>query len=228
MVAAAGNHGDEPNAEMFPANCEHVLGVAATEPDDSIASYSNYGSHVSVAAPGSSIYNTLMGGGYGYKWGTSMAAPHVAGLAALLSSHYPSYTPDQIASAILDTAEDLGTPGWDPDFGCGRINAYRALSQGAQGSAPVCLQGVGTWGADNDEVESHAAIVPGEVIVSFRPGVNAGQAALRHGDASPEFLPASGLWRLHVAPGHEETLLARLQADPAVIRAEFNYRVTHH
>jgi len=228
LVAAAGNHGEDvPNAEYFPANCEHVLGVAATNPDDSVASYSNYGSHVSIAAPGSSIYSTLMGGSYGYMRGTSMATPHVAGLAALLRARYPSYTPDQIASAILDNAEDLGEAGWDEHYGCGRINASLALSVGAHGSSPVCLEGVGTWsvGAAAEVQEPTAApFVPGELIVSFRPGIKAARVAQRHG-ASAEFLPTLRAWRLRVPPGQEMTLLARLRADPAVAYADLNYLV---
>jgi len=235
LVAAAGNHGTQPNGEMFPANCNHVLGVAATEPDDRIASYSNYGNHVSVAAPGSEIYNTGWPGdsqadcrsGYCYKWGTSMATPHVAGLAALVRAHYPSYTPGQVASAILDNAEDLGASGWDPYYGCGRINAHRALSTGAHSSAPLCL-GTQPWSETttrSGEAPAAAAFAPGEVIVSFQPGAKVGATALRL-DAAAEFLPTLGVWRLHVRPGQEEAALAQLQADPAVIYAELNYLVS--
>lgn len=231
LVAASGNHGgsEGPNAEMFPANCEHVLGIAATDSSDNHPGYSNYGNHVSVAAPGSSIYSTLMGGGYGYKSGTSMATPYVAGLAALLRARFSSYTPAQIASAILDNAEDLGATGWDKYYGCGRINAFQALSKGAHGSSPVCLEGVGPWTTGVGETPSDAPFVPGEIIVSFRPGVSVEAVfpqgyALWHG-ASAEFLPALEAWRLRVPPGQERVILAQLRADPAVAHADLNYLI---
>ena len=236
LVAAAGN--SLGNTEIFPANCEHVLGVAATQINDAIAYYSNYGNHVSVAAPGSEIYSTgwvndsrsFCTSGYCYKWGTSMATPHVAGLAALLLARYPSYTPDQIASAILDNAEDLGATGWDEHYGCGRINASEALSVGAHGSSPLCLQGVGPWSADaarTDEAKAAdtAPFAPGEIIVVFQPGVRAETTCLPYG-ADAEFLPAIQAWRLRVPPGQEQAILARLQADPAVDYAELNYLVS--
>jgi len=234
LVAAAGNN--LGNTEMFPANCEHVLGVAATQSNDSVAYYSNYGNHVSVAAPGSEIYSTgwvndsFCTSGYCYKWGTSMATPHVAGLAALLLARYPSYTPDQIASAILDNAEDLGATGWDEHYGCGRINGFEALSVGAHGSSPLCLQGVGPWSADAarmDEAKAAdtAPFAPGEIIVVFQPGVRAETTFSQYG-ADAEFLPAIQAWRLRVSPGQEQSILARLQADPAVDYAELNYRVS--
>ena len=232
LVAAAGNHGGgEANAEMFPANCEHVLGGAATNSDDSVAAYSNYGSHVSVAAPGSGLYSTLMGGGYGNMSGTSMATPHLAGLAALLRARYPSYTPDEIASAILDNADDLGTTGWDPYYGCGRINAHRSLFQGRQGSSPLCLQGAGLWPVGGVDAAADAAVtapfVPGEIIVSFRPGLSGTgvEAIARRCGASAEFLPEIGAWRLRVPLGQERAILARLQADPAVIHAGLNHLI---
>jgi subtilisin family serine protease len=228
LVAAAGNHDCEqgctkPNTEMFPANCEHVLGVAATEPSDAVSGYSNHGSHVSVAAPGSEIYGTLMGGWYGNKLGTSMATPHVAGVAALLRAHYPTYTPDQVASAILDNTNDLGAAGWDEYYGCGRINASRALSTGARGASPIC-QSTQPWAAAQTGIATDTPFAPGEVLIAFRPGVQAAQAALRH-SASAELLPTLGVWRLHVRPGQEQAIRAQWQADPNVAYAELNYLV---
>lgn len=98
---------------------------------------------------------------------------------------------------------------------------------GAHGSSPVCLEGVGTWsvGAAAEVQEPTAApFVPGELIVSFRPGIKAARVAQRHG-ASAEFLPTLRAWRLRVPPGQEMTLLARLRADPAVAYADLNYLV---
>ncbi|MEE8391201.1 MAG: S8 family peptidase [Anaerolineae bacterium] len=229
LVAASGNHGgDVPNVEMFPANCEHVLGIAATERDDSTAVYSNYGTHVSVAAPGSGIYSTLRGATYGYKQGTSMATPHVAGLAALLRARYPSYTPDEIASAILDNADDVGGTGWNPYSGCGRINAHNSLLQGKQGDSPLCLPGVGPWTANDAEATPKTAVtvsfVPGEIIVSFRPGTE-NETTIRRYGTGIEFLPEIEAWRLLVPSGQEQAALAQLRADPAVAHAELNYLV---
>ena len=138
VVAAMGNDGGRYT--IYPAACSHVMAVASTTNSDARSSFSNYGAHVDIAAPGSSIYSTYMGGGYGYMSGTSMATPFVAGLAGLIYSHYPGYTPDQVARAIAHNADDLGSAGHDDYFGCGRINAYRALSNGAVSS------GCSGWG----------------------------------------------------------------------------------
>ncbi|MGC8946471.1 MAG: S8 family peptidase [Anaerolineae bacterium] len=230
LVAAAGNNGT--NQTVFPANCTHVLGVAATNSYDTRASFSNYGDHVSVAAPGTSIYSTLRGSGYGYMQGTSMATPFVAGLAALVYARFPTYTPDQVASAILDNAQDLGSTGWDAYYGCGRIDAFKALWEGARGDAPVCL-GARAWGAGVEEPGSGGAeeAVPGEVVVTLRAGVRAERLFRAQGLASRGALlyqTHSGVqvWRLRVPVGQEEAVLARLRADPAVIAADRNYRIT--
>jgi subtilisin family serine protease len=223
LIAAAGNHlGD---TEMFPANCEHVLGVAATDQADAVAYYSNYGSHVSVAAPGSGIYSTLNGGSYGYDSGTSMAAPHAAGLAALLVARYPSYTPDRVASAILDTARDLGAPGWDEHYGCGRIDASLALATGALDAEPICLQAVGPWEATSPIALEDASYVPGEIIAQLRPGVRASSILGSHA-AGAQYLPGLEAWRLSVPQGQEQAVLAELGSDPDVIRAGLNYLVS--
>jgi subtilisin family serine protease len=139
VVAAAGNCAQDgpqcnylDNPIIYPAAYPTVLAVAATNSNDNWADFSEHQPYVDVAAPGVDIYSTYFDGGYTFMNGTSMAAPHVSGLAALLWSLVPSLTVDQVESIIESTADDLvdypGAPGKDDYFGYGRINAGRALS----------------------------------------------------------------------------------------------------
>ncbi len=138
IIAAAGNCGDgnyrtngcdHENQPVYPAAyANEVLAVASTNSNDGVASSSNRGKYVDLAAPGVSILSTLPNG-YGTGSGTSQAAPHVAGLAALLWSMDPSLTREQVNNVLKDTAVDLGPSGWDPDYGHGRINAGAALER---------------------------------------------------------------------------------------------------
>ena len=153
-----------------------------------------------------------------------MATPHVAGLAALLRDRFPSYTPDQIASAILDNAEDLGTAGWDPYAGCGRIDAFQALSVGAHGGSPVCLEGAELQTVDAAKTSVTAGFAPGEVIVSFHAGAKA-ERILEQYKINAESLPTLDAWRLRVAPGQERAILSKMRANPAVAHADLNYLV---
>lgn len=125
LVASAGNSGT--NTVLCPAGLEGVLAVGASNSLDQRWGGSNYGSGLAVVAPGDTIYSTTPGGSYGYKTGTSMSGPYVAGLAALVWSLNPAMTADQLQEIILTTSDDLGDPGWDPYFGYGRINAWRAV-----------------------------------------------------------------------------------------------------
>ena len=124
MVVAAGN--DYQYGVNCPAAYDQVIAVGSTTSSDARSSFSNYGPRLDIAAPGSDIYSTLIGG-YGYKSGTSMATPHVAGLAALVWSFAPSLTHSQLRDVIQNNADDLGAAGWDQYFGYGRINAYKTL-----------------------------------------------------------------------------------------------------
>ena len=127
LVAAAGNDGFSVRA--YPAAYPGVIAVAATDIGDSAATFSNYGSWISLAAPGVGILTTDISGGYSDSTGTSPASPFVAGAAALVLSLNPQLQPQEVA-AILDLAsDDLGAPGVDPHFGWGRLNVERAVTQ---------------------------------------------------------------------------------------------------
>ncbi|MFD2611492.1 S8 family peptidase [Paenibacillus gansuensis] len=122
LVAAAGNDGvSTPN---FPAYYTNVIAVASTDETDNKSPFSNYGSWVEVAAPGSAILSTYTGGYYAYLDGTSMASPHVAGLAALLAAQ--GWTNLQIRNVICNTSDPISGTGIYWRFG--RVNAARAVS----------------------------------------------------------------------------------------------------
>ena len=135
VVASAGNTGSE--VYRYPAAHEHVIAVAATNSADVLASFSTRGTFVDVAAPGVSIYSTIRGGGYTTMSGTSMAAPHVSGLAALILARNPTLSPDAVRAVIQKAADDLGAYGWDNAFGYGRINARKALLATPPADGPV-------------------------------------------------------------------------------------------
>jgi len=134
VVAAAGNN--NRNEAFYPASFAHVISVAATTNSDTKASFSNFGPAVDLSAPGSNIMSTYPGGLYKLMSGTSMATPHVVGLAALIRAYHPSYTVDEVETAMELNAVDLGTPGRDDTFGYGRIQADQAVAWVAPDLAP--------------------------------------------------------------------------------------------
>ena len=89
--------------------------------------FSNTGNNIDLAAPGVSIWSTTRGGGYGAWKGTSFSAPLVSGAGALVISANPSLSGAQVASVIRNSTDDLGTIGWDTNFGTGRLNARKAV-----------------------------------------------------------------------------------------------------
>ncbi|RME61402.1 MAG: hypothetical protein D6780_01795, partial [Candidatus Dadabacteria bacterium] len=132
IVAAAGNSGNDSDKNpLYPAAFKNsnIISVAATDEDDNLASFSNYGTQsVDIAAPGVNILSTIYRGYYYYFSGTSMATPHVAGAAALVWSKYPNESYSQIKKRILNTADKLPTlKGLISSEG--RLNLYKALTQ---------------------------------------------------------------------------------------------------
>jgi subtilisin family serine protease len=135
FCAAAGNE-NSSEADYF-GTYGGILAVAATDQTDHKSSYSNYGYWIEVSAPGDQIYSTNSyhyTPGYTYWWGTSFSAPMTAGLAALIKSHYPTYTKVQIDTMIMNNADDISAlnPTYLGQLGSGRINAYNCLA-----NAPV-------------------------------------------------------------------------------------------
>ncbi|HLK60700.1 MAG TPA: S8 family serine peptidase [Chthonomonadaceae bacterium] len=143
VVAAAGN--DSVSSPFYPAACANVLSVAATDDTDSLASFSNWGSWVAVAAPGDTILSTLptyqvQPGwplNYAFMSGTSMAAPHVAAEAAMLLAQNPNLSNAQVVNIITSNVDAYHpTSGHTIGAGAGRINVYKAL-QAAGAGAPA-------------------------------------------------------------------------------------------
>jgi subtilisin family serine protease len=132
LVASAGNNNaenDPTTAPHLPSTHPGVIEVAATDATNQKARFSNFGKTVSVAAPGVDVLSTWMGGGYRKASGTSMACPHVAGLAALVISQNPGMKPADVKKRIEATAQDFGTAGFDPIFGFGRVDALSAVTK---------------------------------------------------------------------------------------------------
>lgn len=131
-VFAAGNDGPGPGTIDSPGSTPEALAVGAVDPDKRVASFSGRGPSPwkeikpELAAPGTNIVSAFPGGGYAEGAGTSMAAPHVAGLAALLLQASPNLTPDQIEQLLVVTAQPLGSPAPNNATGHGLVNAYAA------------------------------------------------------------------------------------------------------
>jgi len=256
VVAAAGNYYQEGNPVFYPAAYPHVLAVAATGDEDEHASYSETGYYVDVAAPGGNpssnwdsnpnhwIRSTYWrGAGYGeyaQVAGTSQAAPHVSGLAALIWSVSPSMSNDQVEQTIEETAVDLGSPGRDDVFGYGRIDAYRAVASASQGTSagergmmaapslpstdtflsPASHVPVGGTEPMSDEFEARV------VLVKFRAGMSEQTISSvldKYSVQVTDQIPALGVLRLSVPEGRELDVSEQLSQDPAVEYAEPNY-----
>lgn len=188
LIAAAGNQGT--NDEHFPAVYSNVIAVGATDQNDAKASFSNYGNWVDVMAPGVNIYSTLPENGntYGNLGGTSMATPLVAGLAALVLSNEPGFTPAQVKAKIQQGCEniDAQNAGLTGQLGAGRINAFHTLSpvgveetlsvnpfqiypNPVQNNSPLFLA---MEDIDSREIAVNVVDISGRLLSSERIGVN--------------------------------------------------------
>ena len=126
IIAAAGNDGN--STVNYPAGYAEVMSVAATDRRDLRASFSNANADVEIAAPGVDTLSTTNGSNtaYGLKSGTSMATPHVAGVAAVIAGKNPTLNAAGIRSKLQTSVDDKGVAGRDPVFGFGRVNLQKA------------------------------------------------------------------------------------------------------
>ncbi len=126
LIAAAGNNGN--STAVFPAACNNVVAVSATNSSDGRPSWSNYGSYVDVSAPGADVLSLYGASGYANWNGTSFSSPVTSGVVALMASANASLSNAGIVDALLKNSDDIGATGYDIYFGNGRVNARRAVA----------------------------------------------------------------------------------------------------
>lgn len=137
-VVSAGNSGA---LDSSPAD-DTMISVSATDSNDVKTSWSTYGPFVDVSAPGAGIWTTTRGGGYSAVSGTSFSSPATAGTVTLMLAANPKLNPVDVENLLKTTVVDLGTAGWDQNYGFGRVNTFAAVQAAAQSvsrdlSAPV-------------------------------------------------------------------------------------------
>ncbi|MBM3133867.1 MAG: hypothetical protein FJZ89_00955, partial [Chloroflexi bacterium] len=237
IVAAAGNDYQRGNPVKYPAAFPHVVAVAATTHEDKHASYSETGSYVDLAAPGGDatsndpdpnhwIMSTYWRAHASYAQivGTSQAAPHVAGLAALIWSVNPNLSHDEVEYVMKSTAVDLGPAGPDDTFGYGRIDAQAALGRVRQATVTPILSSAHSPVVVLETGEAEFA--PGIVLAKLRAGVAAGERAAllaAQGASVVGEIAPLGVLRLQVPAGQERATIARLRQNPLVEYAELDY-----
>lgn len=128
LIAASGNSGTASGNDAFsyPASYDSVMSVGALNSSKQIANFSQKNSQVEISAPGVAVLSTLPNNQYASWDGTSMATPHVSGVAGLVWSHFSSCNAAQIRKALNDSAEDLGSSGRDQSYGYGLVRAKAA------------------------------------------------------------------------------------------------------
>lgn len=194
VVFAAGN--DNRNTDItpqFPGVYPEVIAVAALGSGDTKASFSNFGGNIDVSAPGVEIYSTVPNDTYAFMSGTSMAAPHVSGLAALIWSQDRALTNQQVRQRIEDTCDNIDAlnSGFIGQLGRGRINACRAVSQRCLVVSAVIDFG---W-VPLEEVETRTLTIrnngANDVTVAFSPSPDPAQAAI-YWQATDGVIPSGG------------------------------------
>jgi bacillopeptidase F len=196
MVFAAGNEGTSGlrrPADRATSDFRNmaVAAVNANNANWPIASFSSQGptfctldgsaaQKPDISAPGQGVRSAVNGGGYSSQSGTSMAAPHIAGVAALIRQACPDLTPEEVMAVMYDTAVDLGTPGKNSVYGYGMVDAYEAVllaeancSIGLTiiGGVPSIIPAGDSFALTVRIVENNENLVPGSAQLAYRMNV---------------------------------------------------------
>ena len=138
IVAAAGNERGHGSTLAYPASYPHVLAVGATDSNNLVAGFSSASPHLDLVAPGAGVTaaDPEAPGGFSSVDGTSFASPVVAGAAGWIWTARPTLDNTQLFQLLRSSASDLGTPGWDPDYGYGLLDLPAALAAPTPASDP--------------------------------------------------------------------------------------------
>lgn len=164
VVAAAGNEDTEHTASyrIYPANARNAMNIAATDRNDQKARFSDYGLDIDISAPGVSILSTYYGDNdYHATSGTSMAAPLVSGVAALVLTLHPEFTPTQLRARLVETADyiDEVNQEYEGLLGAGRLNAFAATMYDKTPNVSLFEYEISEYAGDGDGIPN-----PGEEI----------------------------------------------------------------
>ena len=212
LVAAAGN--SRLPRLSSPAIQDETIAVSATDANDNPASFNNTGVPLDLAAPGVNVLSTLPGNAYASSSGTSFAAPHVAGLAALLRSRRPDLTPEQIRALLALGSVDLGVPGWDGVYGAGRADGEALLTSLTWPGTPPAVQILAPHTDDAAETAFQiSAQAAGTGVTTYRLSWGAGATPRTWtslGSGAPA-LDIGHTWNVSILP--DTVAVIRLEAD---------------
>ena len=171
VVASAGNDGQGDNFPEAPAACATVLSVSALDSTMRVTSWSSFDGSIDLAAPGDGIYSTVPTfanpTGFALSSGTSMAAPFVSGVAALVLQQHPTWTPAQVRDRLESTAEDTGPLGIDPRSGHGAVDPAAAV--GASATKPTAVPALTANAFGFGDTFDDFGLVIDETLVSWIP-----------------------------------------------------------
>ena len=224
-IAAAGNSGNpkgKGNNVIYPARWDSVVAVAATGSTDLRASFSSAGPANELAAPGVSILSTVPGGGYSKKSGTSMASPHAAGTAALIIAAGYVTSAGDVRQRLQDTADDLGDPGRDNQYGYGLVDADEAVTDPGTGDSPPWVMITSPSGSEPVLVSGTAVPIAANATDDFGvdtveflvEGISIGWGTLSTGAATDGSWAMTGGWDSKTVCNGLQTLSAKATDTP--------------
>ncbi|SDW35751.1 S8 family serine peptidase [Lysobacter enzymogenes] len=217
VIVAAGNNNTDV-ANFTPASCNNAVSVAASNRNGARSYYSNFGASMDITAPGGAqsaandangILSTYRNNGYRYEQGTSMAAPHAAGVAALILSAAPSKTPAQVEQILKSTARPISASNCSGGCGAGLIDAAAAVAAAGGSTGPGPGTGTQTYSNGNDVAIGDNTTVESTIAVAGRSGNAPANASVSfnivhtyRGDLKVDLVaPDGSLYNLHNRTG---------------------------